>query len=75
MKHWADSIASLTNYFVALVILPCFVGLCFGCIGGIILEKSLVKGLSKNWKLKVVGILATLTPILYVICVMSFTTY
>ena len=71
MIYWADSVAKHTNYFVSLGVLPMLVGILLGCIGSVILEKSIFK----NWRIKATGALAPLIPQLYVICVMTFTSH
>jgi hypothetical protein len=71
MMHWADSVAQYTNYFVSLGVLPVLVGTFLGCIGSVVLEKSIFK----NWKIKVTGALAPLIPIIYVSGVMGFASH
>ncbi|MHB8791342.1 MAG: hypothetical protein ACYDBT_15845 [Desulfobulbaceae bacterium] len=71
MYYTADTIASETGYFVALVIIPSIIGSFFGSIGSAIVKGEIVKGIKVYWWFPVVGLIASLAPVGYVTWVMS----
>lgn len=75
LMYWADSVAKYSNYFISLGILPAFVGISLGCIGAMLLEKSIIKGIKNNLKIKALALVATLAPVVYVLGIMQFSTH
>ncbi len=71
MIFWADLVAKHSNYIVSLGIVPSVTGLLLGCFGGMVLEKGIYNGIIKNWKIKAIGMLACLAPVVYYIGLMT----
>lgn len=71
MVYTADSIASVTGYFISLAIVPIFIGGLIGGAGTIVLREEITKNMKAFLTLSAIGSIASLLPIAYGIWVMS----
>ncbi len=72
MCYFADVIAkNAGGYFVALGVVPFFIGLFTSCLGNLVLGQSVKDGNKANWSMYISGELGEFLPIGYVILVLS----
>jgi hypothetical protein len=71
MMYTADRIASVTGYVVSLGILPLAISVLVGCVSVTIIGQGLVSGLKSYWWIPILGVVAAISSVGYVIWRMS----
>lgn len=71
MIYTADQVAKLFGYVISLGFLPLLFGGLIGCIAVFLMHDRLLQGLKVNWYIPVIGSMASLIPIAYVLWLMA----
>ncbi len=72
MCYFADTIAkNAGGYFVALGVVPFFIGLFIICLGNLVLGQGFKNRIKANWSMFIAGELGEFLPIGYVILILS----
>jgi len=72
IRYTADAIASISNYFVALGVLPVVFGTVVGLLGALYASRPNSRNFKSFYYLPVVCGLASVIPVIYVVLVISF---